>query len=66
MNRKFTFFDVESDLADDVLAQFQNSEFEGRRLRVNEGESRGGGGGRGRRKERKDWKKGGSRKKWKR
>lgn len=46
MNRKFTFFDVETDLVQDVLAQFKNSEFEGRRLRVNIGDPRSGGGGR--------------------
>lgn len=46
MNRKFTFFDVETDLVQGVLAQFKNSEFEGRRLRVNIGDPRSGGGGR--------------------
>lgn len=52
MNRKYTFFDVEEEVAQEVLDHFQHAEFEGRRLRVNMGDSQP------RRSKKKDWKKG--------
>ncbi|RMG81107.1 MAG: DEAD/DEAH box helicase [Bacteroidetes bacterium] len=57
MSRKFTFFDIEASYADEVLAKFQDTEFEGRPLRMNEGESKGRSGS-GRKKsfrKRKKW-----------
>lgn len=38
MNRKFTFFDVEEEIAEDLRNQFNDATFEGRPLRVNSGE----------------------------
>ncbi len=53
MSRKFSFFDVDEDIAREVKEQFRDSWFEGRRLRVNDGETSRVGGKKGK----KNWKK---------
>lgn len=53
MNRKFSFFDIDEEIAREVKEQFRDAMFEGRRLRVNDGETTRPSS----RKGKKDWKK---------